>query len=113
MPARVDSVQAYFDTLHDRFVADASKGVEAIFQFEIAGDGGGTWHVSVNDGALEVSSGAHDSPTATITSNAKDYLQICNGDINGLRAVMTRKMRIKGNLVTARKMKEMFPTGNI
>jgi putative sterol carrier protein len=33
--------------------------------------------------------------------------------MNGLRAVMTRKMKIDGNLVIARKMQKMFPTGNI
>jgi putative sterol carrier protein len=113
MPLRVDSIRAYFDTLPDRFVSPASKGIEAIFQFEISGDGGGTWHAIVNDGTLDVCEGAHDNPTATVTAKAEDYLKICNGDMNGLRAVMTRKMKVQGNLVIARKMKEMFPTGNI
>jgi putative sterol carrier protein len=113
MAARVDTVQGYFDTLHDRFVASASEGVEAVFQFDISGDGGGTWHAVVNNGNLEVNVGSHENPTATVSSNAKDYLKICNGDMNGLRAVMTRKMKIAGNLVTARKMQKMFPTGNI
>jgi putative sterol carrier protein len=113
MPARVDSIQAYFDTLSDRFVADASKGVEAIYQFEISGEGGGTWHVKVQDGSLEVCGGAHESPSAVVSSSADNYLKICNGDMNGLRAVMTRKMKIDGNLVLARKMQKMFPTGNI
>jgi putative sterol carrier protein len=113
MAARVETVKAYFDTLQDRFVATASEGVNAVFQFEISGDGGGTWHAVVNDGEIAVSEGAHDSPTATVTAKAADYLKICNGDMNGLRAVMTRKMKVNGNLVLARKMKEMFPTGNI
>jgi putative sterol carrier protein len=113
MPSRVDTIQGYFDTLSDRFVVDASKGVEAIYQFEISGDGGGTWHVKVNDGALEVCDGTHESPSAVVSSSADNYLKICNGDMNGLRAVMTRKMKIDGNLVLARKMQKMFPTGNI
>jgi len=113
MPSRVDTVQGYFDTLQERFVASASTGVEAVFQFEISGDGGGTWHAVVNDGKLDVLDGAHEKPTAVVTSNAKDYLKICNGDMNGLRAVMTRKMKVAGNLVLARKMQKMFPTGNI
>lgn len=113
MAKRINSVQEYFDTLGERFVASASKGVNAIYQFEIGGDGGGTWHVIVNDGAMEVHSGAHASPSSTVTSKAKDYVKIANGDMNGLRAVMTRKMRIAGNIVMARKMQNMFPTGNI
>ncbi len=113
MAKRVSTVQEYFDTLGDRFVADASKGVQAVYQFEISGDGGGTWHVAVDDGSMQVHQGAHDKPSSTVTSKAADYIKICNGDMNGLRAVMTRKMRIGGNIVMARKMQSMFPTGNI
>ena len=113
MAKRVDTVQEYFDTLNDRFVQSASKGVEAIFQFEISGDAGGTWHVIVKDEQLEINAGEHESPSARIVSSDANYLKICNGDMNGLRAVMTRKMKIQGNLVLARKMQHMFPTGNI
>ena len=113
MPARVNTVQEYFDTLNDRFVQSASKGVDAIFQFEISGSEGGIWHVVVKDEKLEINSGKHDSPSARIISTDANYLKICNGDMNGLRAVITRKMKIEGNLVLARKMQGMFPTGNI
>ena len=113
MAARIESVQEYFDTLGQRFVQSASEGVQAVFQFDISGDDGGMWHVIVNDGAMEVHSGTHDSPSATVTAKAADYVKIANGDMNGLRAVMMRKMKIGGNLVMARKMQHMFPTGNI
>ncbi len=113
MGSRVATVQEYFDTLDRRFVASASKGVEAVYQFEISGDGGGTWHVSIADGAITVSEGAHDKPSTVVTARAADYVKIANGEMNGLRAVMTRKMRIAGNIVLARKMQAMFPTGNI
>ena len=82
-----------------------------MFQFEISGDGGGTWHAVVNDGSLDVSEGSHESPTATVTAKASDYIKICNGDMNGLRAVMTGKMKVTGNIVLARKMQKMLPTG--
>lgn len=113
MATRVETIQAYFETLPQRFVQSASEGVEAIFQFEISGDGGGTWHVIVKGGELEINEGEHESPSARILSSDANYLKICNGDMNGLRAVMTRKMKIQGNLVLARKMQNMFPTGNI
>lgn len=113
MAVRVNNCQEYFDTLDQRFVASAAKGVNAVYQFELSGDGGGTWHVAVNDGAMSVHTGANPSPTAVVTSKAADYVKICNGDMNGLRAVMTRKMKVKGNIVAARKMQNMFPTGNI
>lgn len=113
MASKISSCKEYFDTLNDRFVSDASKGLNAIYQFELSGDEGGTWHVIVNDGSIEVCEGAHAEPSAVVTSKAPDFVKISNGDINGLRAVMTRKMKIAGNLVLARKMQHMFPSGNI
>ena len=113
MATKISNCQEYFDTLDQRFVANAAKGVNAVYQFELSGDGGGTWHVQVADGAMSVHSGANPNPTAVVTSKAADYVKIANGDINGLRAVMTRKMKVKGNIVMARKMQNMFPTGNI
>ncbi len=107
----ISTVQEYFDTLDNRFVASASAGIEAIYQFELTGEGGGTWHVLVNDGALTIVEGSHADPSATITASAKDYVKIANNQMNGLRAVMTRRMRISGNLVIARKMQAMFPVG--
>lgn len=113
MATRISTVQEYFDTLDQRFVKSAAQGVKAVFQFDISGEGGGAWHVVVQDGAMEVHSGTHASPSAVVTASADDYVKIANGDMNGLRAVMTRRMRISGNLVMARKMQHMLPTGNI
>lgn len=113
MSERITTVKEYFERLGERFVASAAKGVQAIFQFDISGPHGGVWHVVVNDGAMEVCEGKHPKPSATVTATDDDYVQIANGDINGLRAVMTRRMKVAGNLVMARKMQYILPTGNI
>ena len=107
----VSSCQEYFDTLPKRFVADASKGVSAVFQFNLSGDGGGDWHAIVNDRSVEIVVGKHAEPSSTITASADNYVKIANGEMNGLRAVMTRKMSVGGNLVMARKMQQIFPIG--
>jgi len=107
----VSTCQEYFDTLDARFVRDASKGVDAVYQFNLSGDGGGVWHVVVKDQGISVGKGEHASPSSTVTAKATDYVKIANNEMNGLRAVMTRKMRIGGNLVLARKMQAMFPVG--
>jgi putative sterol carrier protein len=107
----IKTCQEYFDTLHSRFVPSAAKGVSAVYQFTLLGNGGGVWHVVVEDGKMEVHSGAHANPSSTVEADAADYVKIANDEMNGLRAVMTRKMRIGGNLVQARKMQNMFPVG--
>ena len=110
MSFQIDSVQHYFDSLGDRFVASASDGVDATFQFTLEGDGGGTWHVVVKDGGMAVSEGASDAPDSTIEARSGDWVKIVNGKMSGMRAVMTRKMKVGGNVTLARKMQQMFPT---
>ena len=107
MPARITSVQNYFDTLNDRFVAGASKGVDYVYQFEFDC---GTWHVHVNDGRIDINSGAHADPASTLQTKEEHWVKIVNGDMSGMRAVMTRKMKVNGDIAAARKMQNMFPT---
>lgn len=111
MSFRISNCNEYFDTLGQRFVPSAAKGVNAVIQFELEGPGGGNWHIDINDGTMAVQTGAHAKPTVTVNAGAADYVKIINGDMNGLRAVMTRKMKVSGNLVLARKMENMFPPG--
>ena len=110
MAFRVETVQEYFDRLDERFVPDGAKGVNAIFQFELAGDGGGTWHAVVDNGTMALHTGAHDSPTTTIRMKADDYVKMTNGDINGQMAYMTGKLKIAGSIPMAMKMKSIFPS---
>lgn len=110
MPA-IASVEQYFDTLSTRFVASAAKGVEAVFQYEISGEGGGTWAVTVKDGAFSVASGAATAPAVTVKMGAADYVKLANGEINGMMAYMKGLMKVTGNLGLAKKMQDIFPPG--
>jgi putative sterol carrier protein len=107
----VASVKEYFDTLDKRFVAAASKGLNAVFQFELSGDGGGQYNIAVNDGTMEVKEGTAATPSVTIKMAADDYLKLVNGQLNGTMAYMKGQMKVTGNLMLAQKMQAVFPVG--
>ena len=107
----VASVKEYFDTLNQRFVASASKGLNAVFQFELSGDGGGQYNIAVNDGTMEVKEGTAATPSVTIKMSADDYLKLINGQLNGTMAYMKGQMKVTGNLMLAQKMQAVFPVG--
>ena len=107
----VASVKEYFDTLDKRFVASASKGLNAVFQFELSGDGGGQYNIAVNDGTMEVKEGTAATPSVTIKMSADDYLKLINGQLNGTMAYMKGQMKVTGNLMLAQKMQAVFPVG--
>ena len=106
---QVTSVKQYFDTLNDRFIASAAKGVKAIFQFELAGDGGGTYHVTIDDGTMAVAEGPAASPNTTIKMAAEDYVQMVNGKLSGTMAFMKGKLKVTGNVLLAQKMQAFLP----
>ena len=101
--AAVASVKEYFDTLNQRFVASASKGLNAVFQFELSGDGGGAYNISVNDGTMEVKEGAAATPSVTIKMSADAYHKLVNGQPTGTMAYTTGQMKATGNLMPAQK----------
>ena len=109
MGLQVESVKQYFDTLDQRFIASAAKGVKATFQFELAGDGGGTYHVDVDDGTMKVHEGPAPSPNTTIKMAATDYVQMVNGKMNGTMAFMKGKLKVTGNVMLAQKMNSFLP----
>jgi putative sterol carrier protein len=109
MGLQVDSVKQYFDTLQERFIASAAKGVKATYQFELAGDGGGTYHVTVDDGTMTVTEGPAASPNTTIKMAAGDYIQMVNGKLSGTMAFMKGKLKVTGNVMLAQKMNAFLP----
>ena len=106
---KISSCQEYFETLQERFVADQAAGVDATFVYELDGNGGGTWTVSIKGGQLSVITGAVPSPTVTYKMSADNYVKLANGDLNGAMAFMTRKLKVAGSIPMAQKMNKFLP----
>lgn len=111
MVAPVSSCQEYFAKLDERFVSAESKGMNAVYQYNLTGDGGGNWYVSIVDGAMTVTEGQHEKPNVTYTMEAKNYVDMANGDLDGTKAYLTRKLKVKGNIGLAQKLKKVLPPG--
>jgi len=109
MAAPASSIEEYFSTLDQRFVATAAKGVKATFQIELSGPKGGTWTIDVNDGGYTLVSGSVEKPTVTYLMDADEYLRMANGELDGVKAYAMRKLKIKGNVLMAQKFKGIIP----
>ena len=106
--AVADDVKAIFSAMPQNFNADAAKGMNSVIQFNLSGDGGGTWHVAIKDGACSVTEGAHASPNMTMTMAASDYVDMISGKLNGQMAFMSGKLKIAGDMGLAMKMQSLF-----
>ena len=50
--------QEIFDQMAANLNADAAKGMNSTIQFNLSGDDGGQWYVTIKDGKAEVNKGA-------------------------------------------------------
>jgi putative sterol carrier protein len=102
------SCKEAFDMMPTRFNKEAAKGLNAVYQFDLSGDGGGKWNVVINNDACQVHEGAAASPSITISMTAQDYLDMLSGKLNGQVAFMSGKLRIAGDMGLALKMQSLF-----
>jgi putative sterol carrier protein len=109
MGIRVTSVKHYLETLPDRFVKDAAKGVNAIFQFELSGDDGATFAVKIDGPTMEIIEGGSPTPGVTLKMKADDFVKMSNGDLGGTMAFATGKLKVSGNIPLAMKMQAILP----
>lgn len=97
-----------FDEMPANFNADAAKGMNAVIQFNLSGEGGGNYHVVIKDGACSTQEGTHASPNMTMTIAAQDYIDMIMGKLNGQMAFMSGKLKIAGDMGLAMKMQTLF-----
>ncbi len=102
------SVKEAFDRMPTAFNKDAAKGLDAVYQFDLSGDGGGKWFVTIKNETCEVKEGSHPSPNITISMAAPDYLDMVTGKANGQMLFMSGKLRIAGDLGLALRMQTIF-----
>ena len=102
------TVKETLDLMPSRFKPDKAAGVNAVIQYDITGDGGGTWHAMIKDGKCTVASGAAPSPNLTLTISGQDWLDMLAGKVSGQMAFMSGKLKLKGDMGLAMKIGGMF-----
>ena len=92
--------------LPSRFKPDKASGIDVTVQMNITGPNGGDWVVTIKNQKLEVEEGTHPSPALELKMAETDYMDLINGKMSGEKAFITGKLRFKGNVSLALKLKE-------
>jgi len=104
------TVKETFDQMAGRFRPDRATGTNAVVQYDISGEGGGTWHAVIKDGACTVNPGAATNPNLTLQMAAGDWLDMTTGKQSGQMLFMSGKLKLKGDMGLAMKLGSMFQT---
>jgi putative sterol carrier protein len=98
-----------FARLPDAFLPDQAEGKTASFQFEIDTHSGiRSYWADVHDDSCEVGSGSLDAARVTMSMDLCVFLEVLTGLMHPVRAFLTRKIRTRGDMMTATKFETWF-----
>ncbi len=103
------NVKEVFTNMSEIFNSGAAQGLDVAFQFDITGEGGGSWNVGVKDGACQIREGSHEAPTVTLTMSCETWLAIVNRELNAMQAFMGGQLKVSGDIMLAQRIPELFP----
>ncbi len=97
-------------TLHFAFDAAAASGLDALYEFDLEGPGGGLFTVAIKDGACRISVGpGAREPDVRYELEAATWVAMTEGLVTGDEAILLGKMRIRGDVSLGRRFGELFP----
>lgn len=94
-------------SLESRFLKEKSPDFEIIYHFQLEGDRGGDFTVTVNNIACNVSTGLSGEPKCIIKAKASDYEDLELGRSNPQMALMMGKVKVS-NIGSMLKFIDMF-----
>ncbi|MDX1615747.1 MAG: SCP2 sterol-binding domain-containing protein [Candidatus Promineifilaceae bacterium] len=104
------TVQQLFNEMPSAFNADKAGDFEATIQFDLSGEEGGEWVVTIVDGTCVATEGVVEDPTATLHMEASDYVDMVTGKLDPMTAFIQQKVRVEGDLNAVMKFQTLFDT---
>ncbi len=86
-----------FAGLAEAFLPDRAANVNKSIQFNFTGAEEGVWHAEINNGVMTYGQGPAETPNATATVDSQDWLSLLRGELNPMSAVISGKLKIKGD----------------
>lgn len=102
------NITEWFSRMPERFQPENAGGVVATYLFDITGERGGKWTVLIEDGSCRVSKGAPEKADVVISTSAPDWIGLVQGTLSGPKAFFSGRLKVKGNLKLASKLKKLF-----
>ncbi|TFH86850.1 SCP2 sterol-binding domain-containing protein [Billgrantia azerbaijanica] len=97
-----------FEKLQERFDPQAAEGMDDVFQFHFSD--ADSHYLVVKNGQLDIQAGEHDAPSVTLTTSTDTLKGVMSGEINGMSAFMTGRLKATGNIMLATRLASLFPS---
>lgn len=96
------------ESLQSRFNAKAAAGLDLVFQFRI--EDAENYYLTIRDSTCSFSEGDASAADITLIMDSATLKGVLKGEISGMEAFMSGKLRTEGNMMLALKLGELFPS---
>lgn len=107
MPQFTSAAQA-LEALPGSVGPEKLAGIDEVVLFDLSGEGGGQWTVTIANGQLSVAEGAEAAPTVTLKMTAADLTSLLNGDLSPMAAFMQGRLKVEGDMSAAMRLQTLF-----
>ncbi|XP_065803237.1 hydroxysteroid dehydrogenase-like protein 2 isoform X2 [Muntiacus reevesi] len=106
---RSGAVEETFRIVKDSLNDDVVKATQAIYQFELSGEDGGTWFLDLKNKGGNVGYGEpSDQADVVMSMSTDDFVKMFSGKLKPAMAFMSGKLKIKGNMALAIKLEKLM-----
>ncbi|HEY4716087.1 MAG TPA: SCP2 sterol-binding domain-containing protein [bacterium] len=84
--------------------AEKAKAINAVVQFDITGEGGGKFSLSLSPAGIATTEAEDPQAKTTLTMDVKNWKDLTLGKLNPQMAFMSGKLKIKGDMSIAMKL---------
>jgi uncharacterized OB-fold protein/putative sterol carrier protein len=93
------TVDDIFNTMQSRFRVEGAAGLDAVLAYDITGDGGGKWTITVRDNKVKIEKvGAIEKFSVKSTVDAETFVGISVGKVDGMQAFSGGKLKVEGDM---------------
>ena len=82
--------------------------IDAVYKFDITGTEGNTYGLVIKDGKAEVVKDGKVEADCTLTMNVDNFKKLLQGNLNSATALMTGRLKVKGNMGLALKLESIL-----
>ncbi|HEU5380175.1 MAG TPA: SCP2 sterol-binding domain-containing protein [Ktedonobacteraceae bacterium] len=103
------TISELFESMPERFNTTAAEGVTKTIQWNITGDEPGIWAFQITNGVGQLIPGGVEKADTTFTISGKNWIAIAEGKTDPMKAFMTGRLKVAGDMMLAMKVPQFFP----
>lgn len=102
------TIKQIMELMPGLFIPEKAGNLNTLVQYRFSGIQPGEWLMRISDGVCTVQEGVTEQPKITIDADSQSYIDMIEGRLNPMMALMQKKIRILGDQVLAMKFTSFF-----